>query len=863
MRPIHFSVIFHLIVVVLTGFSPVHSDEGYSYLSPKPGSIHVPPQTSIVLRFDGWAPVSLANLDRFIRVSGRRSGEVSGTARVASDKKTVLFTPESPFVPGDEVTVTLAPRFAEAGAAVPDKEYGFTVSKTLDGIRTTLSDPEIDGFVAADRNGPAFELAATAQIMANGVSVPSDFPLVKITMNNNPDTGYIFLNNWGGQPYNMILDNTGSPIWYLKTPDRRRDFKVQKDGNLSMLVRQGYSFGHGFIALDHSYKEIDTFHAVDGYGTDEHELQVLEDGGYLLIGRREDQIDMSKYVTGGKRNATVRECAIQEFTPDHELIFQWRAWDYFDIRDSYVPGENDLTGGYIRFPHMNAIDIDDDGHILLSSRHLSEVTKINRQTGEIIWRLGGENNEFEFANDPLNGFENQHDIRVLGNNHYTVFDNGNEHDPPVSRAVEYEIDTEQMTATLVWQFRETPDIYTSWMGNTQRLPNGNTLINWADAAFPKLTEVTPDGRKAFEMDFVRDEHCYRVFRFPWDGMADRPNLFVEPSSDRVTLIFNKFGDPDVSYYKIYGSTWSRPTTVLDTSRATLKALTELSNNRRYYFRVTAVNRDGSESAFSEQVSATVRFQEPGQNMVPNGDFSSELDNWTWEVRGSASAEWGITDGAFHFDITQGGEQIWEIQLRQNGFELVQGKEYLFEFDARADQSRIIEAKVAQDHDPWINYSKIGYSSLTQREKQFSYSFKMEEPTDYDSRIVFNTGTSDADVYIDNISLKLLDATAVEHENASKGTTVGFELEGNYPNPFNASTTIPFVLPLECRVWLKLYNVLGELEQDLPAGIYPAGRNRLVFQAGNRPSGIYFYRVIARSLDGERIFSAAGKMMLLK
>ena len=101
----------------------------------------------------------------------------------------------------------------------------------------------------------------------------------------------------------------------------------------------------------------------------------------------------------------------------------------------------------------NAIDIDEDGHILIASRHFSEVTKIDRRTGQVIWRLGGPHSDFVFVDDPLDGFSCLHDIRALGNHHYTLFDNGNDHDPPVSRAVEYELDPNDMTATLIWEYR--------------------------------------------------------------------------------------------------------------------------------------------------------------------------------------------------------------------------------------------------------------------------------------------------------------------------------------------------------------------------------------------------------------------------
>ncbi|MHC4693953.1 MAG: aryl-sulfate sulfotransferase, partial [Planctomycetota bacterium] len=599
------------------------------------------------------------------------------------------------------------------------------------------------------------EISANAadgpMIMPNGVSVPSNFPHVNITINDNPDPGYIFLDNRfsGDNSYNVIFDNTGSPIWYWQMNDERRDMKVQPNGVLTMLARTG---GTRFIGLDSNYREIATYRPVNGYSTDEHELVVLEDGGYLIIGLRTNTVDMSLYLTGGNTNANVRETIIQEFTVTDELIFQWRAWDNFDVRDVHL--DNPL-GGSFRFPHMNAIDIDKDGHILLSSRHISEITKINRDTGEIIWRLSGipKNNDFTYINDPLNGPRNQHAIRHTGNGRYLLFDNGNLHSPSVSRAVEYEIDPNAMTATVVWEFRETPDVYSHYMGNTQRLPNGNTLINWAVGALPKLTEVRPDGTKAFEMNWVDNFEAYRVWRCPWQGMALKPNLIVESPPDNLTLIFNKFGDPNVAYYRIYGGSSPQPTTVIATSTSTLKHISEgLENGIRYYFRVTAVDTNGAESDYSNEESAVISFTGPGQNVVSNGDFCQGQDSWTWEVSGSADASWQIESGVSHFNITNGGIQISDVQLRQAGIRLVRGKQYVFEFDAWSDLPRFIEAKVGQDESPWTNYSKIGYSSVTPNPTHFSYPFTMEDSSDYNARVVFNAGTSNVDVYIDNVSL---------------------------------------------------------------------------------------------------------------
>lgn len=732
--------------LLLTTATPTYGvPNGYQYLHPIPDSKYVPSETTLIVRFESVSPDRIRNLDGFISVSGGTSGAHPGRTRIASDGKTVLFTADDPFIPGETVTVALDPD-------VPSQrpEFFRYTFKVIENSTSAVSDS--DEAAPPLRPDPgALKRRAVSQpaTFPNGVSVPSDFPYVEVTVNDNPAPGYIFIDNRGGgpgRPYNVIFDNDGNPVWYDITPAERRDPKVQANGWFTMMIRGGYGGGGwGFIALNDKYEHVKTFRATNGYSTDEHELQVLEDGGWLVIGRRDiHNFDMTAY--GGQANATVRETCIQEYTADGELpIFQWAALDHFDIGDT--EGES-LTASYIRFPHMNSIDIDEDGHIILSSRHLSEITKINRNTGEIIWRLGGANNQFTYINDPLQGTRNQHDARVLGGGVYSAFDNGDLHNPPVSRAVKYRLDTNAMTAELIWEYREN-GWFSQHMSNAQQLPNGNMLINWGQSHLPKATEIRPDKSKAFQMDFVYPSECYRVHRCVWNGKAEAPVLEIEPQVDNITLIFNKFGDPDVDYYRIYSDRQADPTTLLDTSRATMKHIRDLGNGY-HWFRVTAVNRSGQESGFSNQEQVYVNFTTPGENLVTNGDFSDGQNGWTWELQGSGNADWSVQDGAAVIDISNGGDNVYDVQLRQNGIPLIQGNTYVFEFEARAAAPRTIEAKVGQDVSPWANYSQLGPTFITQAPQTFSYEFDMDSPSDGSSRVVFNCGQADNDVILDNI-----------------------------------------------------------------------------------------------------------------
>ena len=688
-----------------------------------PGEVLTPPTTGKSVRMPGWhipAGVAATQLQASLR---SLSSPVAAAAPTPVGAKSVQLTTPS------ALTASGAP---QAWALPKDSNSSLGVVPGQDGI------------------------------MPNGVSVPTDFPYINITTSNNPDPEYIFIDNRGGNgdPWNVIFDNSGQPVWYAKYPDERRDMKVEHNGVLTMLARdQGGNHYNGFNT---NYQQIVQYWPTNGFSGDEHELQVLADGTYFLTALNTETVDMSQYIAGGNPSASVTEGAIQEFTAAGELIFQWRAWDHLNILDEqdFI----DLTSSGLDFPHMNAIDVDTDGNILLSSRNTSECTKIDRNTGDIIWRLGGVRSSFTFTNDPLNGPRNQHAIRVVTTNDYTLFDDGNLHNPSVSRGVEYRVDTNSMTASVVWQYPPTPTaaLYSFYMGNAQRLPNGNTLIDWAVGNLPKLTEIAPDGTKAFEMNWVNQYEAYRTWRCAWHGVALQPYLLLESYPDNVTLIFNQFGDTNVAYYRIYGGPTSQSTNFLASSPTTLARLNYLQNGATYYFRVTAVHRDGTEGQFSNEQSVTVNLVQPGQNMATNGNFSLGTTGWTLSLANSGSATWTATNGLASVNITKAGTYVTDIQLQQTGFRLIQGFQYILSFDAwSTTRPRYIQAEVGQAASPFLNYSSsIGSSALTPVRTHFQYVFNMTQASDFNANLMFDLGASTTGVSLANVSLSIAPPTTV-------------------------------------------------------------------------------------------------------
>jgi hypothetical protein len=82
------------------------------------------------------------------------------------------------------------------------------------------------------------------------------------------------------------------------------------------------------------------------------------------------------------------------------------------------------------------------------------------------------------------------------------------------------------------------------------------------------------------------------------------------------------------------------------------------------------------------------------------------------------------------------------------------------------------------------------------------------------------------------------------ENIPAATTVG----ENYPNPFNATTTIPFDLDIEADVSLKIYNLNGQLVETLLDDRMNAGHHTVYWDASALSSGVYFYRITARDKE---------------
>jgi hypothetical protein len=676
-------------------------------------------------------------------------------------------------------------------------------------------------------------------VVIDGVSLPYDFPDFTPTINEGTAPGHIFITNSVGMPYLMILKNDGSPYFYKQLEESSSDFKLQDNGMLSCWISGEV---RGFMLMDEHFQIIDTLKCQNGFDTDQHDLQLLSNGHALMIAIEER--NMTEIDPEGNPNATVIGNHIQEINESGNVVFEWLCWDHIALEDSYLGTQDIFRLDYI---HINSIAVDFDGHLLISCRHLSECTKINRQTGEIIWRLGGKNNQFDFINDP-DPFSFQHDFRPVPGKpgYYTLYDNGNQRDPRYSRALEYKLDTVNMIAEKVWEYRHSPDRYSRLMGNAQRLPNGNTVISWGDPALPAITEVTPDSLLVYEAILTPRMNNYRSFRFECDYSMLSPYLLAEPYPDRIRLLFNKFGDTGVDYFNIYAGKNPDQLDWIDSTSQTWMDLLDLDNSEYSYLEVTAVDSSGLESMPSNQEKVYVRNSQPGDNLILNGDFSDGENFWTHQNFQDANSSGSPADSIYRFNITAGGLIASDVQLSQAEIPLIQGKEYILELDARADAPRTIGIEVERDDATRTSYSRHGLSYIGTQFTHIEHTFTMDQGNDLGARFVIYGGGSDIDFEVQNISLRQKVIAGIQLKGQSD------DLIKCFPNPANNELQISFQLESASDIDLQLFTLAGQQVESHGPYRQPAGPAEITLNTERLLDGAYLLMVSSKDFKASSL-----------
>ncbi len=302
--------------------------------------------------------------------------------------------------------------------------------------------------------------------------------------------GYVV---FSATPYGLVIDRTGRVVWY-------RSFAP---GGPSLNFMAGPSGVYVGRPATPDPNDIDPFVVVAPNGDlvrtvtcgnarplRFHDLILQTDGSAWLMCDETRTVDLTAF--GGAANAAVTGTVIQRVAAGGAVLFEWSAFDHFafDDADSLT-----LLGANVNWTHGNALDLDTDGNLLVSFRSLNEITKIDVQTGAIIWRMGGRRNQFAFGGAPNPGYSRQHNVRVTGPGRFIILDNVG---GPDSRYERYLWNAGTMTAQLEQSYGASPGVTTALGGSVQMLAPDRFLVSFGTQGRVELFDLA--GTRLWQID---------------------------------------------------------------------------------------------------------------------------------------------------------------------------------------------------------------------------------------------------------------------------------------------------------------------------------------------------------------------------
>jgi EmrB/QacA subfamily drug resistance transporter len=375
---------------------------------------------------------------------------------------------------------------------------------------------------------------------------------------SKPAPGYIFTTNFYnlnypplvGQSGPLILDGNLQPVWFEPVPEKvvASNLSLQSyQGKPALAWWQGVVTNTGStesgedVVVNQHYQTVARLRATNGWVLTLHEFLISGENAWVTANKNIAK-NLSSY--GGAYNGALIDSAVQEYNlKTGKLLRSWDALDHIPLGDSYasVPTNGFPWDAY----HVNAIDLTGDGTFLVSMRNTWAAYMVNG-TGKIEWILGGKRSDFEFGSGAA--FQWQHDVKLQADSTagstVTMFDDhccqltgGGTSVPATgpSRGLVLKLDQAARTATLVAQYPGGGKFETEYMGDTQQLQNGNTLVGWGSE--PYLSEYSPSGKLLLEGSFPGSDLSYRSTLQQWVGKPLTAPAGAARQADGKTTVY--------------------------------------------------------------------------------------------------------------------------------------------------------------------------------------------------------------------------------------------------------------------------------------------------------------------------------------
>ncbi len=481
-----------------------------------------------------------------VSVTGSRSGAHTGHIAAYSQGDGGSFLPDTPFQQGEIVTVRAV--LAAPGAQPLPFAWRFTIAE-VDVVSRSLETPpppppppneaEFQHFLSRpDLTPPTVMVTSSARSQAAG-----DLLLA-------PYAG-------PGQYGPMILAPNGGLLWFdpIEKGSRAADLRVQEYEGKPVLtwwqepLLAGGRRDGGIVIANSSYQTIAIVRAGNGYQPDLHAFKITPQGTAWFTVYDAIRCNLSRF--GGPANGAVADTLAQEVDLRTGLVrYEWHSLDHVALNDSYVAANagNGPVSPWDYF-HINAIEPQPEGQVLINSRNTWAAYQIAERTGEILWRLGGKQSSFAMGPGAMPAW--QHDAREQPGGIVTFFDNGGT--PKVhsqSRGLVLRINPQLGTARLVRSFVGPKPLLAASQGDLQPLTDGNWVVGWGQE--PYFSEFSSSGRLLFNAHLPPSYQSFTTLEYPWTGTPTRPPQAVirRAAHGRLTAYVSWNGATSVTAWQL-------------------------------------------------------------------------------------------------------------------------------------------------------------------------------------------------------------------------------------------------------------------------------------------------------------------------
>lgn len=499
--------------------------------------------------FSALTPSELAS----VSVTGSVSGPHLGQLDALPDGAGTAFVPDAPFAPGEQVSVTASLTSAAAGAAPGGRRaktlrFSFTIARPVH--LGPANAPASTGAASEESTGGAEAPTTPTQSFRSAPGLHP--PVVSATSTPGATPGDIFIApNVVGKGGPMILDRRGRLLWFRPVAGLATNLEVQHyEGQPVLTWWQGrISDGSGLdgedVIMNRSYHVLKVLRAGYGYSSDLHEFQITPQGTALIDAFVPVQADLRS--VGGQSEGPLDDCVIQELDiRTGQVLWEWHALGHIPLTASY----SSTPGAWYPWQsfHLNSIEQLPNGNLLISARATWSVYEIDKQTGQVIWTLGGKDPSIQDAGGA--SFEWQHDAHLVGNT-LSVFDDAADPQEESQSSVKViHLNTDTMTASLVRRYTHSPPLLTGAVGSAQLLPHGRVFVGWGNTG--QFSEYTRSGRQIFNGSLPASVFSYRAYQFPWSGQPMTPPSLAlsRQSNGSVTVYASWNGATRVAAWRV-------------------------------------------------------------------------------------------------------------------------------------------------------------------------------------------------------------------------------------------------------------------------------------------------------------------------